>query len=84
MILMQANPLLGPLEEVGPKILYFFGPKWHLLRSLTFQGPKKPNSLATSLPVEFWAVGATSTRQLLADIAAEILQLSIHDLDTNS
>jgi hypothetical protein len=42
-ILMLANPLLGPLEGEGggPKNLYFFGPKWHSLPSLPIQGPKE-------------------------------------------
>ncbi len=49
MILMRANPLLGPLEVVGPKNLEFFGPIWHSLGSLPknsidFQGP--PLSMA--------------------------------------
>jgi hypothetical protein len=29
---MGANPLLGPLERVGPEDLDFFGPKWQVLR----------------------------------------------------
>ncbi len=29
-----------PLEGVDPENLDFFGPKWHSLRSLPFQGPK--------------------------------------------
>jgi hypothetical protein len=41
MILIGENPLLGPLEGVVPENLDFFGPKWHLLRSWPFQGPKK-------------------------------------------
>jgi hypothetical protein len=41
MILMWANPLLGPLEGEGPENLYFFGPKYHSRLSLPFQGPKK-------------------------------------------
>jgi hypothetical protein len=40
-ILMRANPLLGPLEEVGLENLDFFWPKWHSFRSLPLQGPKK-------------------------------------------
>jgi hypothetical protein len=35
------NPLLRLLEGVGLENLNFLGPKWHLLCSLTFQGPKK-------------------------------------------
>jgi hypothetical protein len=34
MILMGANPLLGPLEGVGPEILNFFGSQCYLLRLL--------------------------------------------------
>jgi hypothetical protein len=41
MILMGANSLLGPLDGLGLENLDFFGPKWHLLRSLPFQGPIK-------------------------------------------
>jgi hypothetical protein len=40
MILMGSNPLLRPLECVGPENLDFFGFKWQI-RSLLFQGPKK-------------------------------------------
>jgi len=36
-VLMQANPLLRALEGAGPEISTF-GPKWHSLRSLPFQG----------------------------------------------
>jgi hypothetical protein len=39
--LLRENPLLRPLEGVGHENLNFLGPKWHLLRSLPFQGPKK-------------------------------------------
>jgi hypothetical protein len=39
--LMGANTLLRPLEEAGPENLNFFGAKWHLLRSMPFQGPKR-------------------------------------------
>ncbi len=35
------NPLLGPLEGVGPENLNYFGPIWHSLCSLPIQGPKK-------------------------------------------
>jgi hypothetical protein len=35
------NSLLGPYKEVGPEKLDFFGPKWHSLCSLQFQGTKK-------------------------------------------
>ncbi len=38
---MRANPLFKPLEGVSPENLDFFGPKWHFLHSLPFQGPKK-------------------------------------------
>ncbi len=41
MILMGANPLLGPLEGVGLENLGFLKLKLHLLRSWPFQGPKK-------------------------------------------
>ncbi len=41
LILMPANPLLGPLEGEGPENLDFFGPKWPSIRSLPFQSPKK-------------------------------------------
>jgi hypothetical protein len=41
MILMWENPLLGPVEEVGPENLDFFGPKWHLLRSLPLMAAPK-------------------------------------------
>jgi len=41
MLLMRENPLLGPLEGVGPENLDFFGPKLHSLGSLAFEGPKK-------------------------------------------
>ncbi len=34
------NPILGPLEGVGPENLNFFGPKWHSLCSLPIQVPK--------------------------------------------
>jgi hypothetical protein len=37
----RANPLLGAFEGVGPVNLDFFWPKWHSLRLLQFQGPKK-------------------------------------------
>ncbi len=40
MILIGENPLLGPVEGVGPKNLDFFGPKWNLLRSWPFPDPK--------------------------------------------
>ncbi len=45
MLLMGTNPLLGPLEGVGPEILDFFGPRWHSLRWLPFLGPKSHNIL---------------------------------------
>ncbi len=35
------NPLLRALERLAPKNIEFFGPKWHSLHSLPFQGPKK-------------------------------------------
>ncbi len=41
MVLRRATSLLGALEGVGPENLDFFGPKWHSLCSLPFQGPKK-------------------------------------------
>jgi hypothetical protein len=40
MVLMHAASLLGALEGVGHENLNFFGPKWHSLRWLPFQGPK--------------------------------------------
>ncbi len=46
LIVMGENPLLGPSEGVGPENLdFFWGPKWHLLCSLPFQGPKKTQFL---------------------------------------
>jgi hypothetical protein len=48
MILMRTNPLLRPLEGVGPENLNFFGIKWHSFRaqkSLSFQGPPLPMAL---------------------------------------
>ncbi len=39
--LLGANPLQGPLESVSPENLDIFGTKWHSLRSMPFQGPKK-------------------------------------------
>jgi hypothetical protein len=36
---MGVNPLLGPLEGVGPENLDFFGPKQHLLELRSFQDP---------------------------------------------
>jgi hypothetical protein len=50
MILTRANSLHGPLEVVGPENLDFFGPKWHSLRSLPFQGPPLPMYLKMNLP----------------------------------
>jgi hypothetical protein len=41
MIMIGANPLLGPLEEVGPENIDFFGPKWHLSSLVAISGPKK-------------------------------------------
>jgi hypothetical protein len=41
MILIGENPLLGPLEGLGPENLDFFEPKWCSLHSLPFQGTKK-------------------------------------------
>ncbi len=38
---VEANSLLGALEAMGPENLKIFGPKWHLLLSLPFHGPKK-------------------------------------------
>jgi hypothetical protein len=40
MILVRANPLLWPLEEVGLKIWTFLGPNNNSLRWLPFQGTK--------------------------------------------
>jgi len=38
-VLMQANPLLGSLEVVGPENHEFLGPKWHLPKdSMPLQG----------------------------------------------
>ncbi len=50
MILIGANPLLGPLE-------WFLGPKWHSLRSWPLQGPKSqgpplPMALVMDLPAK--------------------------------
>ncbi len=44
MILIQANPLLGPLEGVGPEIETFLGPEIAMSdilaqKSRNFQGP---------------------------------------------
>ncbi len=58
MILMRENPLLGPLEGVGPENLDFFGPKWSRLsrchfraqKSLNFQGPPLPMALEMDFP----------------------------------
>ncbi len=41
MILVRANPLLWPLEEVGLKIWTFLGSNSNSLRWLPFQGTKK-------------------------------------------
>ncbi len=41
MVLRRPNLLLGALEGVGPGNIDFFGPKWHSLCLLQFQGPKK-------------------------------------------
>ncbi len=41
MILMRANPLLGPFEGEGPENLDFIGPKWQSFCFLPFQDPKK-------------------------------------------
>jgi hypothetical protein len=47
MIFMRANPLLRPLEGVGPEISTFLGPNGiHSLRSMPFQGPSLPMTLA--------------------------------------
>jgi hypothetical protein len=40
-ILLRANPLLGPLEEVGPESLDFLTPKMALALLVTISGPKK-------------------------------------------
>jgi hypothetical protein len=40
-VLRRATSLFGAMERVGPENLDFFGPKWHSLCLLPFQGPKK-------------------------------------------
>ncbi len=40
-IWMRGNPFLGLFEGVGPDSFNFFGPKWHSLHWLPFNGPKK-------------------------------------------
>ncbi len=63
MVLWRAIPLLGALEGVGPGNLDFFGPKWHSLRLLQFQGPKKVSIfIAQSLqwPL-FWVLPASKS-----------------------
>jgi hypothetical protein len=44
LLLMGANPLLGPSEVVVPENLDFIRPKRQLLRLLPFQGPPLPNA----------------------------------------
>jgi hypothetical protein len=39
--LLRANPLLGPLEEVGPENLDFLRPKMALALLVAISGPKK-------------------------------------------
>jgi hypothetical protein len=46
MILMGANPLLGPMKGVGPENLDFFGPK----KVSVFKGPLLPMAQVMDLP----------------------------------
>ena len=58
MIMMRENPLLGPLEGMGPENLDFFGQngtcfaRCHLRaqKSLDFQGPALPMAFETDFP----------------------------------
>jgi hypothetical protein len=61
MILVGANPLLGPLDGMGPENLEnldFFWPKWHARsrcyfraqKGLDFQGPPLLLALVMELP----------------------------------
>jgi hypothetical protein len=43
--------LLGPVKGVSLENLDFFGPKWHSLRMLPFQGPKSLIFQGLPLPV---------------------------------
>jgi hypothetical protein len=57
MILMGANPLLGPLEVVGPESFDFFGPNgtcfvcchFRAQKGLDFHGPPLPMALEMDL-----------------------------------
>jgi hypothetical protein len=57
MILMRANPLLGPLEGAGPENLDFLSPNgsrfaccyFRAQKSLNFQGPTLPVALEINL-----------------------------------
>ncbi len=49
--MVLSKPLLGLLEGVGPENPDFFRPKWHLLRSLSFQGHKSLSYQGPSLPM---------------------------------
>ncbi len=58
-ILMLANPLLGPLEGEGgdPKNLYFFGPKMALASLTANSGPKKDLTFRTPTPSNVFCNG---------------------------
>ena len=68
-ILMRANPFLGPVEGMGPETLDFFGPlngprfargHFRAYKSLEFPGP----SLLLALEIDVARIKITSSRAI--------------------